>query len=85
MRTDAITTDSGLRFQIFEAYRFAKVLAATENAVGTSGWGGQRLEFKTPGDSRMLLMRVGRPTSDKFDKKIRGTVWVDKVRLMAED
>lgn len=35
MRTDAITTDSGLRFQIFDASNFAKMFAATENAVGT--------------------------------------------------
>lgn len=85
MRTDGITTDSGPRFQIFDAYNFTKILAATENTVGTSGWTEQQLEFKTPGATRLLIVRVGRPASAKFDSKIRGTVWIDKVRLVAED
>lgn len=85
MRTDAITTDSGLRFQIFDASNFAKMLAATENAVGTSGWVEQGLEFKTPADTRLLIIRVARPASDKFDNKIGGTAWIDKVRLVAKD
>ena len=84
MRTQAITTDSGPRFQIFDAYNFARMLAATDNAVGTSGWMEQRLEFETPGDTRLLVIRVARPASGKFNNKIRGTVWIDKVRLVAE-
>lgn len=84
LRTDGITTDSGPRFQVFDAYS-AKMLAATENAIGTSGWTQQRLEFKTAVDTRLLMIRVGRPASEKFDNKIRGTVWVDNVCLMAEE
>lgn len=85
MRTDAITTDSGPRFQIFDACNFARMLGSTENAVGTSGWIERGLEFKTPGDTRLLLIRIARPASGKFDNKIRGTVWIDKVRLVAEE
>ena len=85
MRTDAITTDSGPRFQILDAYNYAKMFAATENVVGTSAWSEQRLEFKTAGDTRLLLIRLARPASEKFDNKIRGTVWIDKVGLMAEE
>lgn len=85
MRAGAITTDSGPRFQIFDAYNFAKMLAETESALGTSGWTERRLEFKTPGDTRLLLIRVARPASSKFDNKIRGTAWIDKVRLVAEE
>ena len=85
MRTDAITTDSGPRFQVFDAYNLARMLGATENAVGTSGWIERGLEFKTPEDTRLLLIRIARPASRKFDNKIRGTVWIDKVRLVAEE
>lgn len=84
LRTDAITTDSGPRFQIFDVYSM-KMLAETENAVGTSGWTEQRIEFKTPADTSLLLIRVARPASEKFDNKIRGTVWIDKVLLVAEE
>lgn len=85
MRTSAITTDSGLRFQILDAYDSGKILAATENAVGTSGWTEQRLEFKTPADTRLLIVRVARPPSTKFENKIRGTVWIDELRLVANE
>lgn len=84
MRTAAITTDSGPRFQIFDAYAPGKLLASTENAVGTSGWTKQELKFKTPAGTRLLIIRVGRPASEKFDNRIHGTVWVDDVRLVAE-
>ena len=84
MRTQSITTDSGPRFQIFDAYDFARMLAAADNALGTSGWTEQRLEFHTPGDTRLLVIRIARPPSGKFDNKISGTAWIDKVRLVAE-
>ena len=85
MRTDAISTDSGPRFQIFDAYDPGKTLAATDSPLGTSGWAEQRLEFKTPANTRLLLIRVARQASEKFDNKIRGTVWIDKVCLVAEE
>lgn len=85
IRTEAITTDSGPRFQIFDAYDPGKMLAATENAVGTSGWTEKRLALKTAADTRLLIVRVARPASEKFDNKIRGTVWIDNVRLVAEE
>jgi hypothetical protein len=85
LRTDTVTTDSGPRFQVFDVYDSGKMLAATEGSVGTSGWAEQRLEFKTPADTRLLIIRVGRPASEKFDNKIRGTVWIDNVRLVAEE
>ena len=85
IRTDAITTDSGPRFQIFDAYDPGKMLAATENAIGTSGWTEQRLEFRTPLNTRLIVVRVARPPSSKFDNKIRGTMWVDKLSLYAEE
>jgi tetratricopeptide (TPR) repeat protein len=85
MRTAAITTDSGPRFQILDAYDAGKLFAATENAIGTSGWREQRLEFRTPLNTRLIVLRVARPASRKFDNKIHGTMWVDKISLRAAD
>lgn len=85
IRTDAISTDSGPRFQVFDAYEPGKMLAATEGSVGTSGWAEQRLEFNTSASTRLLMIRVARPASEKFNNKIRGTVWIDNVRLIAEE
>ncbi len=85
MRTEGITTDSGPRFQVFDAYDAAKEFATTENKVGTTGWTEQRLELKTPADTRLLLIRVARPASSKFENKIAGSAWIDEVRLTPEE
>jgi hypothetical protein len=85
MRGDRVSTDSGARFQVFDPYDAGKEFFATENVIGTSAWAEQRLEFKTAADTHLLLIRIARPPSGKFDNKIAGTVWIDAVRLTEED
>jgi tetratricopeptide (TPR) repeat protein len=85
MRAEGVTTDSGPRFQVFDPYDAGKEFFATRNVIGSSEWGEQPLEFKTAADTRLLLIRIARPPSGKFDNKIAGTVWIDGVRLTEED
>jgi hypothetical protein len=84
MRVQGITTDSGPRFQVCDAYNIGKVFASTENLVGTSGWSEQLAQFTTPADIHLLLVRVVRPASNRLDNQIAGTVWIDNVRLNSE-
>jgi hypothetical protein len=81
MRTKGITTDSGPRFQIYDAYEPSKLFYSTENLIGTTKWSAQQLKFKTGADTHLLVVRVGRPASHKFDNRIAGTVWIDDVIL----
>ena len=81
LRMKGISTDSGPRFQVFDAFDMGKLFVSTENTVGTSGWSSQHLEFKTKADTRLLIVRVARPPSQKLDNQISGTVWVDRVSL----
>jgi tetratricopeptide (TPR) repeat protein len=81
MRVQGITTDSGPSFQIFDAYDWNNLFVSTENLLGTSAWSEQKAEFKTKAGTRMLLIRVARPLSSKFDNHISGTVWIDDVSL----
>lgn len=83
LRTQDITTDSGPRFQIQDAYDPAKLSLLSENLLGTQSWAPQQLEFKTGRDTRLLLVRFVRPLSQKFDNQIAGTTWIDRVSLMA--
>ena len=85
MRTLGITTDSGPRFQLFDAYNPGRGLKETENLVGTSGWAEQQIAFKTPPDTRLLVVRIARPASGKFDNKIAGTLWIAQLRLAPEE
>jgi len=83
MRTQWITTDSGLQFQVYNAYDSSKLSLSTENLVGTSSWSPQQLEFQTGPDTQLLVVRVARSASRKFDNQIAGTLWVDRMSLNA--
>jgi len=80
-RTENITTDSGPRLQVLDAYDWNRLAAATEGLTGSSAWGPLHLDFKTGLETRLLLIRIVRPPSRKFDNQIRGTAWVDRVTL----
>src|SRR2546429_505888 len=79
-RADHILCSEG-----FYPYDAGKESFATQNVIGRSRGAEQRLEFKTAADTRLLLIRIARPPSGKFDNKIAGTVWIDGVRLTQED
>jgi len=83
MKVQGVTTDSGLRFELQDAYDRSRLYLETENLVGTSSWSPQQLEFSTGPETRLLLLRIVRPPSRKFDNLIAGTAWVDRVSLHA--
>jgi len=95
MRAQEITTDSGPRFVLQDAYDPAELVdvsskpaspirfsISTENLTGTSDWSQHQLEFKTTGNTRLLIVKVARPPSHKFDNKLAGTVWIARVTLL---
>jgi len=85
LRANEITTDSGPRFQIFDAFDMGNLFLSTENVVGTTGWSPQQIVFKTRADTHLLIVRIARPASSKLDSQIRGVVWIDQVSLAAEN
>jgi len=82
VRTQNITTDSGPQIQVFDAYDTSRIAVATENLVGTRNWTPQQLEFRTSPETRLLVVRLVRSPSRKFDDLISGTVWFDHVSLV---
>jgi hypothetical protein len=84
MRVQGITTDCGPRFQVFDAANMADLLVSTENLIGTSGWSKQNAQFTTKADTHLLLIRVARPLSSRFDNQIAGVVWLTGVSLNPE-
>jgi hypothetical protein len=62
----------------------AKVFVSTENLVGTFDWSTETLTFQTSPETRLLVVRLARPASSKFDNKIAGTVWIRRVSLVRE-
>ena len=82
MRAQGITTDSGPRFDVLDAYDPSKLFLSTENVTGSSDWSPRQLEFKTGADTRLLIVKITRPISHKFDNHLAGTVWTARVSLL---
>lgn len=81
LRSDGVSTDSGVRFRVFDPDRPAALDLLTPALTGTQPWVRQELEFTTGPDTRLVTIALRRLPSRKLDNKIRGTVWVDDVTL----
>ncbi|HTV55903.1 MAG TPA: hypothetical protein VMI06_13450 [Terriglobia bacterium] len=85
MKTDGITTDSGPRMQVWDAYDAAALDKYSNQLLGTSsGWQPLSIDFKTGRKTRLLAVAISRLPSDEFKNKIAGRFWVDDVSLTPE-
>jgi hypothetical protein len=82
LRTSDITTDKGVGFHIFDPESSARLDVVTEQFTGTSDWQSVEKTFVVPRETRVLAVQVIRQPSQKFDYKIRGTIWIDDVSLV---
>ncbi len=81
IRTEAITTDEGLGFRIFDAEAPARLDVRTERLTGTHEWTKLTTWFRVPAATRVLQVTVVRNSSWKFDNKLGGSAWIDGVTL----
>jgi len=81
-RTEDITTDSGIHFDIREVSRSGTPVRSTPNLVGSQNWAEQNLAIVTGPDTSLLQIVLRRTRSDKLGNKIRGTAWIDDVTLV---
>ncbi len=82
IRTEGITTDQGVGFQILAADPSSRLNVETEPLLGTRDWTLLEESFTVPPRTRLLEIRAFRRQSRKFDSKIAGTVWIDDVSLV---
>ena len=84
MKTEDITTDSGPRLEVYDAYNAAMLDKLTDDLTGTSnGWTPLLLDFATGPKTELIVVRLVRLPSKKFDNLISGKVWLDDVTLTA--
>jgi hypothetical protein len=81
---EGITTDSGLRFWIYDPRNPAEVQILTPNMVGTNPWISVNADVVTGETTNLLVISLRRIPSSKFDNKLRGTIWVDDVSLVPD-
>ena len=79
MRTEAVTTKSGLKVEVLGVG--PAFYGESESLTGDNGWKELTVQFRTPAHSQGGMIRVRRTKTDRFDRLISGTVWVDNVQI----
>jgi hypothetical protein len=80
-RTQDLTTDSGMRFEIRDVSSPGNPAHLTPNLGGTQSWAEEDTEFVTGTETKFLQIVLRRTPSEKLAGRIRGTAWVDDVAL----
>ena len=81
LRTTAISTDSGIRFEIRQDGKSAPAFLL-DSLTGDREWTAEQTQFTTAPDTTFLVVIVRRTLSKKFDNQISGTAWIDDVSLL---
>jgi hypothetical protein len=79
MKTKGVTTKSGIRIEMSGVG--PAFYGASESLIGDNGWKELTIAFRTPPQSQGGVVRVRREKTDKFDRFISGTVWIDNISL----
>lgn len=83
LKTKGITTDSGPRLEVRDAYDPAALYKMTDDLKEDSmGWTHQSIEFATSPRTRLIQVGLARLPSEKLDNQIAGRVWLDDVKLV---
>jgi hypothetical protein len=81
LRTDKISTDSGLRIEIFDPKDMGNLDVLTPNEIGTQAWTLEETDFTIGPKTHLIRVQLTRTPSKRFDNQLSGTVWVDDVDL----
>jgi tetratricopeptide (TPR) repeat protein len=81
MRTEGITTESGVHFQIIDANHNGAPTALTEDLTGSHDWMPVEAELTTGPQTHFFIVFLQRQPSRLFDNKLGGTVWLTDVSL----
>ena len=82
LRLDGVSTDSGIRFAVRDAFHPDALQILSPDLVGSHPWSVVEADFVTGPETHLLTIALRRVPSWKFDNKLRGTVWVDDVSVV---
>ena len=83
MRTEAITTESGMRFSVTDPNHSGALNVLTDNFTGSHPWTSVDADLITRPATHFLLVRLLRDPSRLFENRLEGTVWIADVSLIA--
>jgi hypothetical protein len=83
MRTEAITTNSGPRLEVYDPYDLKSLDVFSDQLLGTNAaWTLLSISFTTKPQTRLVNLCLSRFPSDKLDNLITGKVWADDISLV---
>jgi hypothetical protein len=82
IQTEGITTESGMRFSIYDPQHSAAVNVRTENLTGTNPWTPAEADITTSPETHFLIVRLLRTPSRLFDNRLSGSVWLADISLV---
>ena len=85
MKSEGITTESGVRFSITDPHDSAAVNVNTENLTGSHSWTSVDADVKTGPNTHFVNLQVVRTPSRLFENKLAGSVWIANVSLIPSD
>ncbi len=80
IRTEQITTESGMRFLISDA-RHSGLEIQSDNLIGTNPWTSVDVDLTTLPITHYLAVELFRDPSKRFDNKLSGTAWIADLSL----
>ena len=84
VRTKALTTDQGIRFELSPWGELGPSTAVTSDVLGTQPWTLLETSWFSGKSTHEMQVCVLRYSSQEFDSKIQGIAWVDDVALVPE-
>jgi hypothetical protein len=84
VKTRAVTTDQGVRFQLRPLGTEDNSEAVTPDVHGSEPWTRIELPWSSGNGVQELQICLVRLLSDQIENKIKGTTWVDDVALVPE-
>jgi hypothetical protein len=84
LRTQALTTDQGVRLRLDWYSNSGAGSLETSDGQGTQPWTLIEMPWTSGQDVRYARVCVVRKPSAKFDSQIRGTAWIDDVALISD-
>src|SRR3984885_1367665 len=82
MRTEGITTESGMRFSLTDPSHASGLNLQTVDFTGSRAWTAVESDFTTGPDTHFLLVQLFRSPSRLFENKLDGTVWIADVSVV---
>jgi len=76
-RSEEISTEQGLYFEVVAESEILQ----TEQILGTTPLTEYSSRFKVPSDQSLVVVRLRRQPSRRIDNKLRGTLWIETVKL----